>query len=354
MLREAFCALNSSKERVIFRVKSELEPQPLVAIVIVNYNSTGDLRRCLSSVNKLLYQNRLIIVVDNCSPDGSAPGIRSRGDVDLLLLETENHGFAGGCNIGVRQAIARGARYVWFLNPDVTVESAALSALLDAARARQRGAGFGSKVLFGDRRSSDNLIDEKAHKVSEDRSQGSESARQRQIWSAGGVIDRETQNSYMRGCREFDDGRWDSADRCSYLPGCSLLIPTSAFEAVGGFCPDYFMYFEETDWCARAAALGFECRYVPDSIVTHHFDDCKLQNACTVYYYNRNRREFWRRQLTGWKRLKLLLTALFKELPSALKAYFECRDAGQKAIFLALVRSCIDFLLGRMGRSAAR
>src|SRR5262245_29842914 len=107
---------------------------PKTAIVIVNWNGKKDTLECLESVRHIDDPNMEVVLVDNGSTDGSADAIR-RGSPGTAMIETgQNLGFAGGNNVGIREAMARGARFIFLLNNDTTVDAGVLRHLREASR----------------------------------------------------------------------------------------------------------------------------------------------------------------------------------------------------------------------------
>ena len=154
----------------------------------------------------------------------------------------------------------------------------------------------------------------------------------------------------MRGNQEVDRAQYDEESDADYLPGCSILLPASVIPLIGLMPEEYFMYFEETDWCTRMKRKGVSLRYVPSSVIWHHFQDVKMDQAFSVYYYNRNERLFWYRYGSIQQRLSLIGRVIFKSLPSALRALYHAPSDEHVAVFTAHVHSCLDFLLGRFGK----
>jgi GT2 family glycosyltransferase len=124
---------------------------PSVAVVVVNYNG-GDLTlACLASLHALDYpSDRLrIVLVDNASTDGVAARVR-REQPDVVVVEAgANLGFAGGVNLGVRNA--GDSAYIGLLNPDATVDPGWLSALVATLEADPGLGAVNAKVVFADR-----------------------------------------------------------------------------------------------------------------------------------------------------------------------------------------------------------
>ena len=95
--------------------------EPRVSIVILNWNSYEVTLDCLLSLRKMDYRNFEVVLVDNGSIDGSpAKLLQSVPEIRLIRNET-NLGFAGGCNVGMRDALRRGTDYVLLLNNDTIV-----------------------------------------------------------------------------------------------------------------------------------------------------------------------------------------------------------------------------------------
>jgi len=307
-----------------------------VAIVIVNYNGLEDIRRCIASLNQLDNQNFKTIIVDSSSPDGSGRKIKNEfiDSCECILLH-ENKGFAHGSNYGIASALSMKVEYVWLLNPDTEVQSNALDAFLQAADKYKESSAFGSKVYYGDGCTPENI----------------QASGSNVIWCAGGAIDNTSQEIKMIGCHESDEGQYNNSYTCQYIPGCSMLVRAESFRDVGLLPEDYFMYFEETDWCCRLSKSGKELRYIPNSVVTHHTKDSKMNSAFVVYYYNRNELLFWFRESSSFGKAKLFIDVLLKRIPRNLRAFFLAKSRNDKEIFKAHLRSNIDFLFGRFGKT---
>lgn len=300
---------------------------PAVGIVIVNYNCLSDTVRCLRSLAGLDYPNYFVVLVDNASPDGSGEALKDYDQQGVrVVCNPENKGFAAGNNVGIHHARLLEAEYVWLLNPDTEVAPNALSELVAVAEQDPQVAATGSKILYGE---------------------DDESTTAR-IWGAGGIVDAKRRQIEMRGNNAVDEGQFDEIDDCGYLPGCSMLVRSSVVSEVGYLPEEYFMYFEETDWCQQMRNSNYLLRYVPKSVVYHHFSDDKMQTAFTVYYYNRNNRLFWSRYSAS--RLRIFGATLFRDLPRAMRALVAAQTPEQRRLFFAHAKSCFDFLFGRFGK----
>lgn len=91
-----------------------------VTVVVLNWNRWPDTLDCLASLQYQDYPNFNVLVVDNDSTDDSVEQIRAAMPEIELLQSGANLGFGGGCNVGIRRALADGADYVWLINSDST------------------------------------------------------------------------------------------------------------------------------------------------------------------------------------------------------------------------------------------
>ena len=110
--------------------------EPIVTLVVVSYNCKQWFKRFFESIKEQTIFDRIeVLLVDNSSKDGSAElceqEMKSWAN-GRFLATGGNYGFGGGCNFGARQA--RG-KYLFFLNPDIWMETNCLEALVNHAEA---------------------------------------------------------------------------------------------------------------------------------------------------------------------------------------------------------------------------
>ena len=212
---------------------------PDTSIVIVTWNGRQYLDACLTAAQAQPGSDAEIVLVDNGSSDGTAAFVRARfPDVRLVALGA-NHGFAGGCNAGAREA--RG-EHVAFLNNDTVADPGWLRALRAGVDHATRSLLVTSRIVY-------------MHDPSIIDSAGDGAYR----W--GGAYKRLHGESAERaaGAREVFG-----------ICGAACLMPKAVFEELGGFDEDFFASHEDVDLSYRARLRGYRCRYVPDAIVRHH------------------------------------------------------------------------------------
>jgi len=239
-------------------------PVAPILVLIVNYRTAA---LTLQAVEALLPEVRArgdveICVVDNGSGDGSAAelagGIARLGAGDCCRLQAlpDNGGFAAGNNAGLlayRERAEDGAfpRLTWLLNPDTVAQPGALTTLIDFLDSHPRAGLAGGRCLRPDG-----------------------SIRHSAFRFHGPLSEFLCELDF--GPLRSHFSRYDVAlplsdepFRAEWLSGSNLMIRDTVFEAIGLFDSGYFLYFEETDFCARAADAGFEAWHVPDSAIVH-------------------------------------------------------------------------------------
>ena len=230
-----------------------------VAVIIVTYKTAELTIDCLRSIEHERSAADLIIsatVVDNSSEDYGA--VKQAIDLNgwsnwaQVACAPKNGGFAYGNNYGARLAYKSGTPdYIHLLNPDTVVRQGAIASLVQFLETHRNvgiaGSSFenldGSDWPFAFRFPS--LLSEIEEGL--------------QFWLASKVL------SPWVVARTMSK----SPERVDWVPGASMMIRRSVFENVGGLDEDYFLYFEETDFCFRCGRLGFETWYVPKSRVMH-------------------------------------------------------------------------------------
>jgi GT2 family glycosyltransferase len=200
--------------------------------IVLNFRTPDRTIRAVRSVQQSPIPADRIIVVDNASGDGSAGTLReSLPGIGLIVSET-NGGFSWGCNLGIREALARGAARVLLVNSDAVVSPGAVSAMERALDADARLGIVGPLLVSYD---NPDIIESAG--ISYDRFSG----RMRHACSgarrsAAAVVDRRTVHG---------------------VSACAMLVTRAVFERVGLLAEEYFYGFEDLDLCLRAHAEGF-------------------------------------------------------------------------------------------------
>jgi GT2 family glycosyltransferase len=237
--------------------------QPYILTVILNTNRRDDTLECLRSLNKSIYPNLDTMVLDNASSDGSVEAIRQDfPEVEIVPL-TENRGYAGNNNIGIRRAVEQGADWVFVLNEDTVLDPECITHLAEAVDGDPQCGIAGPMVYHFD-----------APEV---------------IQSAGGRFDSHL-NSIHIGQNEVDRGQYAHTRQVDWISGCAILVRREVIEAVDALDERFFYYWEETEWCLRASKNGWHILHVPEARLWHKGVQQDYSPAPSVTYYNtRNR-----------------------------------------------------------------
>lgn len=242
-----------------------------VATILLNYDNADDTIEALAALRLSDFLDQRLIVVDNNPNPGDQDALRRRIGHGVEYLATgKNLGYAAGNNLAIQFALNHEPEFLWVLNPDVRVSSTTLSGLLAAATAVPDAGIVGGRILHG-------------------------GSRPESIWFDGGVVDgaRYGATSHLNSGKHHASTPSAGILDVDYVTGACMLIRTRAVEQVGLIPEDYFLYFEETDYCKRMQEKSWRT-VVDQDVVLSHFKRSSgdLPTAHYVYYMTRNRLHF--------------------------------------------------------------
>ncbi|MGR3617831.1 MAG: glycosyltransferase family 2 protein [Paracoccaceae bacterium] len=237
-------------------------PEPAVLTIILNFRTPeltlGAIQAALREMRDL---NSEVLVIDNGSEDGSFEALlksaSERGWLNDGVLRIEaspqNGGFGAGMNIGfaARMSDGRAPDFFYLLNSDATPAPGAVGALVSHMQSHP-DAGFAGSFLHGP--------DGEAHQTA---FRFPSISSEFETAASTGVISRLLERSIVA---------LDIPDHTvcvDWTAGASLMVRAQTLHDIGGFDEAFFLYFEETDLCRRAANVGWKTYYVPQSQVTH-------------------------------------------------------------------------------------
>lgn len=213
--------------------------QPLVSIVIPNWNGAHFLPGCLDSLRRQDYTPLEIVVADNASSDGSRNLLTERyPDVTLVALP-ENRGFTGACNAGM---IAAKGDIVVLLNNDTEADPGWVSAIVDTFARHPEAGIVASKMLLFDRRDH---------------------------FHTAGDLFRVDGRLFNRGVWERDEGQYDREEYVFSACGGSAAYRRAMLDEIGLLDDDFFFSCEDMDLAWRAQLAGYRCVYQPAAVVYH-------------------------------------------------------------------------------------
>lgn len=219
-------------------IKGLDENSPLISIVILNYNAGKLLIDCIESIQKSIYKNFEIILVDNISKDNSHKKCKEKFPKIHLIENVENLGYCEGNNVGLR--VSKG-KFVVILNPDTMVDPFWLSELLDAYKKNGNGI-YQPKFL-----------------ASTDHSMLLSTGNMIQIFGFG----------YSRSKGDLDEGQYEKFEKIDFASGTCIFTSKKIIEEIGLFESFLFAFHDDFELCWRGALIGINSFYVPSAIVYH-------------------------------------------------------------------------------------
>lgn len=264
--------------------------RPDVSIIIVSWNTSDYLERCLAAIPRAAAGLTIeVIVVDNGSTDGTQAMLAEKFPRVRVIQNPENLGFGRANNIGAR---ASQGRTILFLNSDCELQASALKAMVSALdRDPSLGAVF-CRLL-----NPDGTLQPSVHSSF------------LSPWSTIGdlfflsslryavyrtpVLHRWLLWRTVRAHGEAHDVAWGG--------GACLLISRAALEATGGFDERFFMYCEDMDLCKRIREAGYRLRYLPEPSAIHHWGKSTAQlPAAMLREAYKSRVYYFQKHFPGW------------------------------------------------------
>ncbi len=291
-----------------------MRPQPDISVITVNYNGLQDTVEMITSLQTQVHTVSCeIIAVDNGSRENEALLLQEHFPDITVIRSEKNLGFAGGNNLGIRQA--RG-KYLFLLNNDTFVEDDSLHFLCDTLERNPQAAAVSPKIKFA--------------------------APPRNIQYAGFTpLTRYTLRNKSIGYNEPDEGQYDTPAATAFLHGAAMLVRREAIEKAGLMPEIYFLYYEEMDWCSRMSRAGYQLLYDPRCTVYHRESSTTgTDSPLKTYYLTRNRLLYTWRNRPKIARIIAILYQLIIAVPKNLIVNLLHWKIAQ---LKAAVEGCMDF-----------
>lgn len=246
-----------------------------VPVILLNYNTSADCRKCLSFLARQKGVRVVPVVVDNCSRHDDLAEVRALcADEGCVLLEAkENRGYNAGNNIGLRWSAEQGYKYALIANPDMEFPQTEYVARLVAAMEQDEQAAVIGSDIVGVNGEHQNPMRELGY-------------REELLWPVAWLL---------RVFRRKDDAPWKETGVCSKLSGCCLLIRLSFLKDIGFFDEGVFLYCEESILAKQVAQQGRQCYYLATATAVHRHvksqkasvaSRMKISIRSRVYFYH--------------------------------------------------------------------
>lgn len=248
------------------------------------------------------------------------------------IQNPRNLGFAGGCNVGIRQALKDGADAVFLLNQDAEIDAESLK-ILEA-----NPADIVAPVIRFKRNGK--WVYDHGGKINWTIGRTSHIERSDNQFHLGGVKASQAQPATVRGVKINQTSHIETTSpnpppekasahsggevgpgSLDYVSGCAMLIRRPVLEKIGLFDERFFLYFEDADYCQRAIRAGFKVAVEPKAIVTHHIIEKEKKPFRQQWEMLKSNYKFINKWLPFYKRplayrywLVLLLWVLFKNI----------------------------------------
>jgi GT2 family glycosyltransferase len=286
----------------------------MISFITVDYNGLNDTIELIESIHNIVHSVPYeIIVVDNASRNDDAEEIRKRFPDIVVLRSLKNLGFAGGNNLGLKYATGE---YLFFINNDTYIEEDHFDELIQLFEKYSDIGGISPKIRY--------------------------SVEPHNIQYAGFTpMSKITLRNSTIGYGEIDNGQYDKAYPTSFLHGAAMLIKREVIENVGIMSEDYFLYYEEMDWCCRIKDSGYELWYNPIQTIFHKESQSTGKfSSLHLFYLTRNRLLYAYRNSKGTTRF---LSILYLTTISALKNIVSFAFKGQFSSIKTLVKAIIAY-----------
>jgi len=314
---------------------------PNVLIIIVTWNKKQYVLELLASLVTLDYPNYAldILVVDNASTDGTADAIAEAYPQVNFIYNEENVGGTGGFNTGLQWAFQQpkeNYQYLWLLDNDVLVHSRALAELVALLEAKPDVAVAGSTMMQLDYPWQINemgaFIDRKLGHLILHRHLEPIGAWQGRSAQELLTVDSDLSKHLMH-CQPYMD--------VEYVAAASLLVRADVAKEAR-LWRDYFIHFDDVEWCLRIAEMGYRIVVSAKSLIWHLSAAAKVP-TWVLYYDNRNMLDLLKTHGANARTLRRLIRYIFKKA-----AYYHL--IGKPDLARLHYEAVADFKAGRFGK----
>ncbi|MDD6644494.1 MAG: glycosyltransferase family 2 protein [Oscillospiraceae bacterium] len=291
--------------------------EPLVCVILVNYNGVSDTEECVKSLKECNYTNLHIVIVDNGSLTGKVEynEIITKDKCEIIYSK-DNVGFAGANNIGINRALEINADYVLILNNDTVVHKDFLFPLIDACKENPKIGIATGKIYY---------FDEPEY-----------------LWFGGSYYDESLSECKIDGIGKKDSEEYSAEKYIPFATGCLWLIPKNVLSTVGLMSEEYFLYYEDADYCERLKNKGYSIKYIPSSVIYHKESRSTKKGSPLYHYYiTRNYLYYIRKYVKGSRKYKMYFNRGLQTLRSVVR---------KRMKFYVAYRAFLDFMLCHMGK----
>lgn len=242
--------------------------EPLISVISINYNSAPQTKELLDSLRKVKHKNLEVIIIDNASANREIEKLVGEYPEVNFIMSPVNTGFAGGNNLAIKEAKGE---YLFFVNNDAELTSDCIAPLLATFDKHPDAGAISPKFHYF---SQPGIIE----------------------YAGYSPISPFTGRNTTIGANEKDQGQYDQLTTTNYTHGGAMIVPKRVIDDVGPMPEEYFLYYEEFDWCEKMKRAGYKIYYQPQALVKHKVSASIGQDSTLkTYYLTRNRILFMRK-----------------------------------------------------------
>lgn len=271
---------------------------PTVSIISVHFNQIALTEAFIESVLSQSYSDFELIIIDNGSVNEPLSPLVGKYPSVSFIISKENLGFAGGNNLGIEKAKGE---FLFFLNNDTEIQDDTIGILVEHFHKNPLCGMLSPKIKYHDT----NTLQ----------------------YAGSGKINLYTGRNSRVGYKEEDSGQYDRVYRTEIIHGAAMMVSRPLINAIGMMPAEFFLYYEEIDWCQQAKEAGFEIWFNGYSTVFHKESMSIGKNSpLKTYYMSRNRLLFMRRHTHGFKKISWILFFVVFSIPKSLLTFTLSKD----------------------------
>lgn len=285
---------------------------PLVSVITVNFNHNHITEELLNSIYRYNTHNQLeIIVVDNGSVNNPIPNWLPKYPEVSFIRSEVNLGFAGGNNLGIKAAKGD---FLFLVNNDTEFTSGLIEELLVTMSDHSQIGILSPKIRY---------------------------FQKQDVLQYVGFTDMNffTARNSCIGQFEKDSGQYDNySGKTGYAHGAAMLVRKTAMDKAGLMAENFFLYYEEIDWCEQFKKAGYEI-WVDTKALIYHKESISVgkNSALKEYFMNRNRILFIRRNGSALQQIVFYFFFIGIVTPRNILTYIREKNAGFiKILFKAI------------------
>ncbi len=283
-----------------------------VSVITVNFNQPAVTEAMLESIAKTNhYSNLEIIVIDNGSKTNPVPEWKMKYTNVIFIRSDVNLGFAGGNNMGIK--IATGD-YLFLANNDTEFTEGLIGTLANTLDTHPEVGIISPKIRYF---SQPDMLQ----------------------YAGFTPMNYYTARNSCIGQFETDKGQYDAnTGETGFIHGAAMMMRKSALDKAGPMADNYFLYYEEMDWCEHIRKAGFKI-WVNMQALIYHKESVSVgaKSALKEFFMNRNRILFIRRNCSLKVRMVFWSYFLLVVTPRNILTYIKNKQWGFIGVFLRAI-----------------